>query len=72
MGAALFSSKRCGFVVVKPLRSDFDQLRAWFDQGKLAPVLDSSYPLDELPKALERQRSGDVRGKLAITIDGAH
>jgi hypothetical protein len=31
-------------------------------------VLDRSYPLAELPAALAHQRSGSVRGKLAITI----
>jgi NADPH:quinone reductase-like Zn-dependent oxidoreductase len=66
----LFSRKRCGFVVVKPVSADLEQLAAWFEQGKLSPVLDSSFPLAELPRALQRQRSGDVRGKLAITIAG--
>lgn len=68
MGRALFSSKHCTFVVVKPVATDFAQIAAWFDEGKLLPNLDTAYPLAELPKALERQRVGDVRGKLAITI----
>ncbi|HEX7604307.1 MAG TPA: NAD(P)-dependent alcohol dehydrogenase [Polyangiaceae bacterium] len=70
MGRALFSSKHCTFVVVKPLTSDFDQVAAWFDEGKLKPILDTTYPLADLPKALERLRAGDVRGKIAITVDG--
>ncbi len=68
MGRALFSSKRCTFIVVKPVAADFGQLATWFDEGTLKPILDASYPLDELPKALERVRTGDVRGKIAITI----
>jgi NADPH:quinone reductase-like Zn-dependent oxidoreductase len=71
MGRALFSAKRCKFVVVKPLAGDLDQLRTWLDEGKLRPILDSSYPFAELPAALARMRSGDVRGKLAVTIGGA-
>ena len=70
MGRALFSSKHCSFVTVKPLTSDFDQVAAWFDEGKLTPAVDTTYPLAELPKALARQRAGDVRGKIAITVDG--
>lgn len=68
MGRALFSSKHCAFVAVKPVAGDFAQIAAWFDGGKLTPALDTAYPLAELPKALERLRAGDVRGKLAITI----
>jgi len=69
MMRALFSSKRCTFIVVKPIAADFAQLATWFDEGKLKPILDAIYPLAELPAALERQRIGDIRGKLAITID---
>jgi NADPH:quinone reductase-like Zn-dependent oxidoreductase len=68
MARAVFSSKRCGFIVVKPVAADFEELAAWFAEGKLKPLVDASYPLAELPVALERQRAGDIRGKLAITI----
>jgi len=71
MARALFSSKRCTFLVVKPVTSDFAEISAWLDQGKLSPVLDSVFPLAELPQALEKQRTGDVRGKIAITIGRA-
>jgi NADPH:quinone reductase-like Zn-dependent oxidoreductase len=69
MARAVFSAKRCTFIIVKPIAADFAQLATWFDEGKLKPILDASYPLAELPAALERQRIGDIRGKLAITID---
>ena len=71
MARALVSSKRCTFLVVKPVTSDFAEISAWLDQGKLSPVLDSVFPLAELPQALEKQRTGDVRGKIAITIGRA-
>ena len=63
-----FSSKTCGFIVVKPVSADFAQISKWFDDGKLKPQLDSTYPLAELPAALERYRSGVACGKIAITI----
>ncbi len=63
-----FSSKKCGFVVVKPVTADFAQISKWFDDGKLVGQLDSTYPLAELPAALERYRSGAASGKIAITI----
>ena len=71
MVRALFSSKRCKMVAVGPVSTDLDQLAAWFDEGKLKAIVDTSYPLEEVPKALERQRAGDVRGKIAITVDAS-
>jgi NADPH:quinone reductase-like Zn-dependent oxidoreductase len=65
---AVLSAKRCTFLIVRPSARDFDQLARWFDDGTLAPVLDRSYPLAELPAALAHQRTGAVLGKLAITI----
>ncbi len=64
----LFSSRRCGFVMVKPVAADFAQISTWFDEGKLRPQVDSTFPLADLPRALEHLHSGGVRGKIAITI----
>ena len=68
MARALFSSRRCAMLVVAPRAADFAELAGWFDAGKLKPQLDATYPLAELPAALERQRTGEVRGKLAIAV----
>lgn len=68
MARALFSSKRCGFIAVKPVASDFAQIASWIDGGKLTSSVDATFPLAELPTALARARSGEVRGKIAITI----
>jgi NADPH:quinone reductase-like Zn-dependent oxidoreductase len=65
---ALFSSKRSKFIIAKSATADLAQVSRWFDEGKLSPILDQAYPLADVPKALERLRAGDVRGKLAITI----
>ena len=69
MARALFSSRRCSFVMVKPRASEFAEIARWFDAGTLKPMLDRAYPFNELPIALERLQRGDVRGKLALTID---
>ncbi len=65
---SLFSSKRCRFLGVAPVAGDLELLSAWFDEGKLKPILDASYPLAEVPKALARVQAGDIRGKVAISI----
>ena len=69
MARALFSSKRCTFFIAKSEPADLDQLAAWFDAGTLKAAVERSYPLAELPVALERMRTGAARGKLAITVD---
>jgi NADPH:quinone reductase len=69
MARAMFSSKRCSFLVVQPRTSDLDQLATWFEAGKLRSNVEQIFPFSELPAALLRQRSGGVRGKLAITIE---
>ena len=66
---AVFSSKRCAVLIVKSTPRDLDQLREWFDTGKLRSTVARSYPFTELPAALEDLRSGKHRGKLAVTID---
>ena len=66
---ALFSSKRCAFFIARSDPRDLDQLREWFDAGKLRSAVERTYPFAELPAALETLRSGSNRGKLAVTID---
>ncbi len=65
---ALFSQRSCDFVVVLSLAANLAQVSRWFDEGKLKPVLERTYPFAELPAALERMKSGEVRGKLALTV----
>jgi NADPH:quinone reductase-like Zn-dependent oxidoreductase len=47
--------------------ADFRATLDWAAQGKLKPVIDSTLPLAETPRAFERLRSRQVLGKLVIT-----
>jgi NADPH:quinone reductase-like Zn-dependent oxidoreductase len=47
--------------------ADFRATLDWAAQGKLKPVIDSTVPLAETPRAFERLRSRQVLGKLVIT-----
>jgi NADPH:quinone reductase-like Zn-dependent oxidoreductase len=38
------------------------------ETGKVAPVIDRSYPFAELPAAVARQEQGHVRGKIVVTV----
>jgi len=55
-------------VVAKPIARDLDQLATWLDEGKLVPAVDHIYPFAEVHAAFERLKSGDARGKIAVTI----
>jgi NADPH:quinone reductase-like Zn-dependent oxidoreductase len=43
-------------------------LRELIDAGKLVPVIDSSYPLSEVPEALRYFGEGNHKGKIVIVI----
>lgn len=42
-----------------------------FDEGKLNPILDSTYPLDKVPDALKYFGNGKVKGKIVILIENS-
>jgi NADPH:quinone reductase-like Zn-dependent oxidoreductase len=48
--------------------AEFAALLAFVEQHRIVPVIDSSYPLDEVPAALSRLESGRQFGKVAIRI----
>lgn len=45
-----------------------DFIKELFEAGKLKPVIDKYYTLDEVPKALRYFGTGQARGKLVITV----
>jgi D-arabinose 1-dehydrogenase-like Zn-dependent alcohol dehydrogenase len=47
-------------------RADFRATLEWAAAGKLKPVIDSSFPLDQVPAAFAKLRSRNVLGKVLI------
>jgi NADPH:quinone reductase-like Zn-dependent oxidoreductase len=45
-----------------------DDLTALIEDGKVTPVIDRSYPFDDIRAAVEYQLEGHVPGKVAVTI----
>jgi NADPH:quinone reductase-like Zn-dependent oxidoreductase len=43
-------------------------LKELIDAGKIAPVIDRTFPLSEVPEAIRYMESGQVRGKVVITV----
>ena len=62
-------TKKLGVVMQKPnRREDLDFLQELFEAGKVAPVIDRSYPLSEVPEALRYLEEGHALGKVVITM----
>ena len=48
--------------------ADYETVMGLIFNGRLRPVIDSIYPLNEGPTALRRLEEGDVVGKLVLTV----
>jgi NADPH:quinone reductase-like Zn-dependent oxidoreductase len=54
---------------MKPDKGDLAYLKELIEAGELSPVVDRSYPLSELPEALQYYGEGRSRGKVVVTIE---
>jgi NADPH:quinone reductase-like Zn-dependent oxidoreductase len=49
-------------------RPDGFALKELIEAGKVTPVIGSTYPLNEVPRAMRHREAGHARGMLVITI----
>lgn len=56
-------------VVALKQNKDLDYFTRLLETGKLRPVIDSSFSLNEIPKALKLFGEGNQKGKIVITVD---
>jgi NADPH:quinone reductase-like Zn-dependent oxidoreductase len=63
-----FVSQRLAMVTADENGRDLERLTALIEAGQVTPHVDRAYPFDEVPEAMARLISGDVRGKVAISI----
>ena len=63
-----FVSQQLTGLVNSENAADLGVLAHLIDAGKVTPVVDRTYPLDETGKALRYLEEGHARGKVAITI----
>ncbi len=57
------------FVAWTPHASDLRILSGWIADGRLRPVIDSEYPLEEIREAHERSQTLRAQGKIVIRMD---
>jgi NADPH:quinone reductase-like Zn-dependent oxidoreductase len=66
---SLAERKKMGFLWWKPFnKKDVAFLTELVETGKIKPVIDRSYPLNEVPEALRYLEQGHARGKVVITV----
>jgi NADPH:quinone reductase-like Zn-dependent oxidoreductase len=53
---------------VQPNAKDLLQITELCTAGKITPVIDRTYPLEQVPEALRYLGEGRAQGKLVITI----
>ena len=49
-------------------RQDLTLIRDLIEAGKIAPVIDSTYPLSDAAAAMRHLEQGHARGKIVITV----
>lgn len=62
-------SKKMGVLLHKPDPDDLDFIKALFAPGTVVPVIDRCYPLSATAEALRYFGTGQVHGKIVITVE---
>src|ERR687884_179635 len=62
-----FIRQKLGFFISKERSQDLEELRRLLEAGAIRPVVDRTFPLDEVPEAIGYVRDGRARGKIVIT-----
>ncbi len=63
-----FVRQRLTLVVPKEHHADLERLTAYIEAGTVTPNVDRTYPLDQAADAMQQLITGQVRGKITITI----
>jgi NADPH:quinone reductase-like Zn-dependent oxidoreductase len=66
--ASVLASQKVTFFISKEGAEDLLTLTEMIEAGKIKPVVEKTYPLDQVPEALNYLGTGHVEGKLVITI----
>ena len=64
-----FVSQSFVMFVAKLSQQDLTLLRELMETGKITPVIDRRYRLNEVPQAMRYLEEGHARGKVVITLD---
>jgi NADPH:quinone reductase-like Zn-dependent oxidoreductase len=66
---SLFVRQRLTMLASKEHRRYFEPVAELIEAGTVTPSIDATYPLENVPEAMKRLEAGEVRGKVAITVE---
>ena len=66
---SLFVSQKLVSWTAKRNKEDLLALKGLLESGRMAPVIDRTYPLSEVPDGMRYLEEGHVRGKVVITVE---
>ncbi len=64
----LIGGKRLLMTQVKPRGGDLEKISVLIEAGKIKPVIEKVFPLEQITEAHRLSEQGHVRGKLVVTI----
>ena len=65
---SMSGNKKMGNLLKKPSKKDLVVLKELLEAGKITPVIDRTYPLSEVPKAIRYLEEGHAEGKVVIIV----
>ena len=65
---SVFTRQQGAMKVTQSNHDDLKFLKKLIEDGAVKPVIDKTYPLNEIPAAMAYAEQGHVRGKVAITV----
>jgi NADPH:quinone reductase-like Zn-dependent oxidoreductase len=65
---SLFSRQRFVMFMARQNAADLERLSELVASGEVAPSIDRTYPLEQMPTAIGRLDAGEIRGKAVITV----
>ena len=63
-----FVGQKLGTFIATVNGEDLVVLKDLIEAGKVTPVIDTTYPLSEVPEAIRHLEEGHARGKVVITV----
>ena len=66
--SSLFVSQTLRTFTAVPNKEDLAALKELIEAGKVTPVIDRTYPLNEVPDAIRYLEEGHTQGKVVITV----
>jgi NADPH:quinone reductase-like Zn-dependent oxidoreductase len=56
------------FLLAGAPSKELEQVGQWMKEGKVKPVIDSTWSFDKVPQAFEKLKTGRAKGKIVVTV----